>query len=257
MAGSADAAAPTFEAAEDETSVSFTISSDMRLADRIVAESRHFLNRMGFETFSEFKLVLRELLINAIEHGNKSRADKQVACAIAMRPNAVFKITVSDQGEGFDHKALDMSIPKDSKQIRNRGYAIINAFSKKIEFNDAGNQVSAYVKVHQETRFDVSDEGGWTVIRPSGDITAAVADKFRTLLDRHADQGRTRFRFDFEKVQDLDSVGLSSFLILHKMLSDKGPELEIINVNKDLNHFFRMTRLDRIYAIRTSSKGDA
>ncbi len=246
----------TFEIVENGASIAFTLSSQMHLVDRVVAESRRFLKKHGFETFSEFKLVLRELLINAVEHGNRNQPDQAAGCTISILPGDLFKIEVSDQGGGFDYNSLDMSIPKNSRQVRNRGYAIINAFSKKIEFNDKGNKVTAYVKIHQETQFQVTEENEWKNIRPSGDITASVADKFRTLLKELVEEGCVKFRFDFEKVQDIDSVGLSTFLILDKTLAGEPSELEIINAGEDLNHFFRMTRLDRIYSIRPTCKGD-
>ncbi len=258
-APSPDAPPRTFTVTEDDASIRFEISSEMSLVDRIAADSRRFLNKLGFETFSEFKLVLRELLINAIEHGNRNQPDRIALCTIALLPGgdgAVFKIEVTDEGEGFDHRSLDMSIPEDERQVRNRGFAIINAFSRKIEFNETGNQVAAYVRLERETRFDVTEDGDWTVIRPTGDITAAVADKFRALLDRRVENGCTRFRFDLARVQDIDSVGLSAFLLLHKILSDRNPKLELDNVGGDLRRFFRMIRLDRTYTIRTHEKGE-
>jgi len=250
--------ARTYAATEDDGSIRFEISSEMQLVDRVAADVRRFLTKLGFETFSEFKLVLRELLINAIEHGNRNQPDRIAACAVSPLPggDGVFKIEVTDEGEGFDHRGLDMTIPEDARQVRHRGYAIINAFSRKIEFNEAGNRVAAYVKLARETRFEVEEDGDWTVIRPTGDITAAVADKFRALLDRRVEKGRTRFRFDLARVRDIDSVGLSAFLILHKILSDRDPKLELENVGDDLRRFFRMIRLDRSYAIRTPEKGD-
>ncbi len=252
-----DAPPKTFAVTEEDGMIRFEISSEMHLVDRVVGESRRFLNGLGYETFSEFKLVLRELLINAIEHGNRNRPDLTAACAITLLPNDVFEISVADQGDGFDHRGLDMAIPQDSRQIRNRGYAIINAYSMKIEFNETGNRVSAYVRIDRETRFETAEEGEWMVIRPTGDITAAVADKFRTLLDRCVEKGHTRFRFDLEQVQDIDSVGLSAFLILHKILSGRPVALEMENVNDDLRQFFRMIRLDQTYTIRPRGKGDA
>ncbi len=254
-----EAPARAYTVTEDDASIRFEISSEMQLVDRVAADARRFLTKLGFETFSEFKLVLRELLINAIEHGNRNQSDRIATCAVTLLPGgdgAVFKIEVADEGEGFDHRGLDMTIPEDARQVRHRGYAIINAFSRKIEFNEPGNRVAAYVKLERETRFDVTEDGDWTVIRPTGDITAAVADKFRALLDRRVEKGRTRFRFDLARVQDIDSVGLSSFLLLHKILSDRDPKLELDNVGDDLRRFFRMIRLDRSYTIRSPRKGN-
>lgn len=240
-----------FNIKENRTKIEFQISSEMINVDRIVREVREFLQQLGMEVFSEFKVVLRELLINAIEHGNKNQEQKKVVCIVDQLEAELFRVQVKDQGNGFAYKDLDMSMPEDPENLRNRGYALIKAFTEDIKFNKKGNQITAYVKIGLKTGFDVTEVDGWQVIYPSGDITAAVADEFRVLLNELVRQGNSKYRFDLSRVQDLDSISLSVLIVLSKMLNKKVGKalLEIINAKPDLLNLFRITRLDRIYQI--------
>lgn len=238
-----------FQMEQNDSSISFVISSDMSLVDRLVNYAHDFIKQFGYDVFSEFRIVLRELLINAVEHGNKNIPHKTVTCNITKLDDSIFKITVIDEGEGFDYSQIDMSISKDMNQVRHRGLAIIKSFSKKVEFNPKGNQVSAYLQLHKKTYFDVTQDHQWIIFKPSGDITASVADAFRTLLNEYVEKGFTKFKFDFINVRDMDSVSLSILIVLNKILSAKNPKLEIIHVCEDLYDLFRMTQIDKTYRI--------
>lgn len=48
--------------------------------------------------------ILRELMINAVEHGNKMDMNKRVSCIVTYS-EAELKIDVSDEGEGFIYKS--------------------------------------------------------------------------------------------------------------------------------------------------------
>lgn len=240
-----------FESIESDTSITYLLSSKMLLADRVIQETKNFLKRLGFEAFSEFNLILRELLINAVEHGSKNTASKTITCSVKHMRDVLFELTVTDQGKGFDYNKLDMEIPTDIGKLRKRGYAFIHAFSEKIEFNDKGNQVTVYHNTFKETGFDTIIDKDCLVICPSGDITASAMQKFGTLLKKNVQAGTRKFRFDLLKVAEIDSVGLSAFIVLNKMLLKTGekPGLEIINANPEIAELFYMTNLDKAYKI--------
>jgi anti-anti-sigma factor len=236
---------------ESPAAILFTISSEMRLVDQVIRESQNFLRSYGISEFSGFKLVLRELLNNAVEHGNYSIAERTVSCSIEHIGDKRFKITVQDEGKGFDYNNLVMALPDNPRQIRNRGYALVNAFSDQIDFNDKGNRVSAYITFIEETTYDVVKQGSWQIIIPSGNLTAATADQLRIRLVELLDKGHARFRFDFKHVEDIDSVSLSVLIIFARTLSTKesAGKLQVVNMNRDLQDLFHMTRMDQIYNI--------
>ncbi len=240
-----------FNVNENNNSIDFEISSEMRMVDHVAHECREFLKKYNVMCFSNPKLVLRELLINAIEHGNRNIAESKVVCKIEHLENFRFKMLALDQGDGFDYNSLDMELPDDPDQLRNRGYALINAFTEKIEFNEKGNGITVYLNLNPETEYEVETAGEWQVIKPSGSITASTADKFRLILVSLLKENKSMFRFDFKNVEDIDSVSLSVLVCFAKMAGkeNNASRLEMLNANKNLVNLFKMTRLDRKYVI--------
>lgn len=223
----------------------------MRMVDHIVHECHEFFKKYNVTSFSNPKLVLRELLINAIEHGNHNIVESKVTCTVEHIESYRFKITVEDQGDGFNYKSLSMELPENPDQLRNRGYALLNVFSEKIEFNDKGNSIIVYINLNPETEYKVESSGEGKIIKPTGDITASTADKFRIILLGLLKDNNKMYRFDFKNVEDIDSVSLSVLVCFAKMTGEKGKNatLEIINANKDLVSLFKMTRMDKKYRI--------
>lgn len=227
------------------------MSSELRLVDRIIKEVRGFFEHHGVKDESNLKLILREMLNNAVEHGNKSQENKTVTCKISRLEGKRFRIDVQDEGEGFEYKNLDPRLPEDPKQIRNRGFSLIDTFSDEIVFNKPGNKITVYVTITDEVVFDSHEENGTVVITPSGSLTASIADQFREFLQKLHEAGTDHFRFDFKQVEDIDSVCLSVLIVLSKTVTreDRNHQLEIVNANKDLVMLFKLTRMDELYTI--------
>ncbi|OGV45286.1 MAG: hypothetical protein A2017_08770 [Lentisphaerae bacterium GWF2_44_16] len=162
-----------FKIEENESSVKFVISSEMKLVERVVKLSREFIERENPRGFSGIKLIIRETMINAIEHGNKNIAALLVQCSIEQLNARRFKISVTDEGEGFDYRNINLAIPEDPLKIRHRGLPLVNALADSMEFNEKGNEVSAYFTIQTGTEFIIEKSEDMNVIRPTGDITAA------------------------------------------------------------------------------------
>lgn len=241
-----------FEINESNEKISFTFAAVMANVNRIIEESHIFFHQLdiGTSEMSNLNLVLRELVNNAIEHGSHSIADKKIQCDIEHLGKKRFKIIVEDEGEGFDHQAIDWEIPLDPRQTRNRGFALINTFADQIKFNESGNRSTVFMSLGRETGFDVRTQNGFQVIAPAGDLTAVQEKSLRTLLEQMIDEGHRCYRFDFSNVGDIDSIILSVFIVFSKMIAKTGDwKLEICNLNPDLRKLFQVTRVDRIYTV--------
>lgn len=243
---------------EAKDSISFSISSEMKLVDRIVKEARDFLAANGMEEgFSGVKLVLRELLINAVEHGNLKIPAKKAFCELRTLSPELCLIRVEDEGDGFNWRELKLQIPDDPSKIRNRGFPLVNAIADKLEFNEKGNETKAYVSLQRKTAYKSSrQDDGWTLVEPSGDITAASSEILRETLHKLVASGMEKCRFDFAKVSDIDSVGLSALIILSRAMAERGtaaPKLEVVNAAPDIKRLFEMTMLDSVYKIEGRS----
>ena len=108
----------------------------------VMAKCDGFLQRSRSPLFYKATIVLRELLLNAIVHGNGEDPLKLVACSIEIRESEGLIIRVEDQGNGFDRDEVDMSLPDRAKHIRRRGYPLIRALAARLSFNRKGNRVT-------------------------------------------------------------------------------------------------------------------
>jgi anti-sigma regulatory factor (Ser/Thr protein kinase)/anti-anti-sigma regulatory factor len=241
-----------FNLTEESQCLKIELGSEMRHVDMVILEARRFLEKCcSCENSLEFNIVLRELLINAVEHGNLGIPERQILVVIVELGGNRFQITVHDEGKGFDHRQLNLIVPDDPRQIRGRGLSLVHDLTREMEFNGQGNMVRVIIHIDTETDFAVVEREGLQIIRPSGDITARVAGKLKELLFGLVARGHTYFRFDFQKVRELDSVGLSIFIVLARTLEEKGrrPHLEIINADQNLRGLLQITRVDAVYRL--------
>ncbi len=236
---------------ENSDYINFEFSSDLKYVDRVVEDSIDFLKSKDIGSHSDFKLVLRELIINGIEHGNKNDTSKTVKCKISKVGNLRFSIEVEDEGDGFDYAKLDFKMPDDPDQHRNRGIPFINTLADQIDFNESGNKITVVFSFYNETQFDVTTDEGVLTITPSGNITSGIADNFRVILLESLDENNPNITFNFSKVEDLDSISLSLLITFAKMFSRKfsDKQINVTNANKDIKNLFTLTRINKFYNI--------
>ena len=229
----------------------------MRLGSRVqdvgdaIRDLRDFLDEAERREDSGLVLVFRELVNNAVEHGNKKVEDLPVDVEILRLSPGRFRVSVEDRGGGFDFKALDMSLPDDPTQVRHRGLALANSFADEIMFHEPGNKVTAWLTLPRNAVFTVAEEDGWCVIRPSDDVTADSADDFRNLMADLVQEDRDKYRFDLSEVREIDSIGLSLFIVFANMVRRRSAnaELEVVNVIPEVAKLFHMIRLTRIFRV--------
>ncbi len=138
--------------AENGGVMSFTIISDLACIHAVIQKVEEFIREHGAENAWQVSVVLRELLSNAIVHGNHNDPARSVQCEIKHVGSEGFRITVEDEGEGFDYASLDTSLPDDFRAIGPRGYILIRNLCSSVEFNKRGNRVSACVETPTQNR---------------------------------------------------------------------------------------------------------
>ena len=73
-------------------------------------------------------LAIREAMVNAVAHGNHYSPDKQVRFILERRADAV-KVTIIDQGEGFDpNRVPDPTQGQNLMRDSGRGLLLMQAF---------------------------------------------------------------------------------------------------------------------------------
>jgi len=102
----------------------------------------------------EIKVILNELLQNAIKHGNKEDSSKSVEVSVGITANNHAYFIVEDEGEGYDRESacekqydpVEMPDICDLKES-GRGILIVRSLCDKIIFNKKGNKVIVFKKL--------------------------------------------------------------------------------------------------------------
>ena len=130
---------------QSDTTIFFRACSLPQDVVCILEKTKRFFSQRDICDFHEFSIVQRELLNNALDHGNRFSPDLKILCSIEILESNKVKLIVEDGGKGFCHASLDVPTPNNLKKINRRGYILINAFSENIEFNKKGNRVTVYL----------------------------------------------------------------------------------------------------------------
>ena len=105
---------------------SSTLQSEVELVDDVEESVRRFAHDVGFEEADRYfiGLAVREMLINAIKHGNRFDKNKSVGLRLS-RNGAGITIEITDQGEGFRLESVpDPHLPENQERSSGRGIAI-------------------------------------------------------------------------------------------------------------------------------------
>lgn len=80
----------------------------------------------------KINFVLREIMNNAVEHGNKFDEEKKITCEVFVENN-VLSFEVEDEGEGIDLSSNPFSVDHDYiLRERNRGMKVIEDLNFRI-----------------------------------------------------------------------------------------------------------------------------
>ena len=101
----------------------------------------HFPSLPSGETF-EMKLILSELLFNAVIHGNNCDRDKFVTIKLEVVQSSI-SVIVKDEGEGFNYRTLMQSFSVDENLFgeHGRGIRLVFKLADNLIFNEAGNEI--------------------------------------------------------------------------------------------------------------------
>lgn len=120
-----------------------TIPSDLDAGHASIEELMNALESAGWEGRDVFhiQMAIEEAVVNAIEHGNKRDASKEVHILFVVSSDSV-EMTVSDQGAGFDHRNVaDPTEEERLDQPRGRGVLLIRELMSESQYNEKGNTV--------------------------------------------------------------------------------------------------------------------
>ena len=96
---------------KDASSITMEMPSDRSLTTQAINACCNFLTERGITLITRFSVVLKELLDNAILHGNKNDKNLRVKCNLTDLENGCFSMSVEDEGEGFDYHDINTQLP--------------------------------------------------------------------------------------------------------------------------------------------------
>ncbi|MCC5908185.1 MAG: ATP-binding protein [Balneolaceae bacterium] len=98
------------------------------------------------ETTGNLMLLLSEAVTNAIVHGNKLDASKQVIAEVQIEPEKVIS-TVKDHGEGFDPAATKDPLAEENLlKEGGRGVFLIHEIADSVEYLENGTKIRFVIK---------------------------------------------------------------------------------------------------------------
>ena len=101
-------------------------------------------------------------------------------------------------------------------------------------------------------QLQTEQQGEYTLARPQVTrLDAAAASGLRNATADLANQGQVRVVLDLAGVEFVDSSGLGALIHMHKTLEPLG-RLVLCNVDPRVAQLFKVTRLERVFAIATT-----
>lgn len=93
---------------------------------------------------------------------------------------------------------------------------------------------------------------GVVVVDVGGSVDVYTAPTLRAGLDAQLQEGHTRFVVDLEDVEFLDSTGLGVLVARLKVVRHQHGWLRLVCTNDKILRVFRITGLDKVFAIHHS-----
>lgn len=124
------------------------LGANPQMVRELVAEIMSCINawhHLEEEEDYEFRLIINELIVNGIVHGNKCFDDKLLTIIIHALDDNTISICIRDQGMGFDYRKIEKGVfPCDSFLLleRGRGLKIVQSICDDITFSKNGSWIS-------------------------------------------------------------------------------------------------------------------
>lgn len=114
---------------------------------KVILKRLEMISGIDADQQFDIRVILSELLQNAIKHGNANDTSKKVLVDVWL-DSSVLVICVTDQGQGFDVKRIfeekDRLSGSDPQAMdeSGRGLLIVQSLCDEIQFNPAGNAIT-------------------------------------------------------------------------------------------------------------------
>jgi anti-anti-sigma factor len=227
-----------------------TIPSCMEEAESLCLKIRAFFQAAGLaERSFAVELLARECLTNAVIHGNRNAADKQVVLSLTVGREWI-RLRVSDEGQGFAwRKALLKR--SDTTASCGRGLKLYALYAERVRFSRSGNQIELWIRkakrrgkgISKMAAYVVEQEGQQGSVRLQGDLTAITVPDLQADLKEMLDKGARELVFDLSNSAILDSSGMGLLIAAANSVAPQGGKVHVTNVAPDIFRLLQSMRL--------------
>ncbi len=141
---------PTYPSTPGCSSIELRFSSLRELVPGICLASSAFAAGPGGGEMPKVNLVLRELLGNAIEHGNHNDPRRSVVCRVTRLSPQSVELSVTDEGLGFTADDVDLQFLDSPSDSSRGGLRLVNALSDSLRFELGGRRTVCQVSWNTE-----------------------------------------------------------------------------------------------------------
>lgn len=139
------------------TKVPSDISVVCETVHDIICYVRKYYGDLAEENLFEIKVIINELILNAIKHGNKLDCSKFVKIKAGITRDDYMFLLIEDEGKGHSCKCIPESKQSiiDINDVCNmketgRGILIVKSLCDRLKFNEKGNKVVILKKLIKE-----------------------------------------------------------------------------------------------------------
>jgi len=137
-----------------------SISNVREAVEEVICYLQNIYGSIEECTLFELKVILNELILNAIKHGIREDDSKYVKIAASLTKDGCAVLTVEDEGEGYDYRCVinRNNTVQDLMDICNaketgRGILIVKNLCDSIRFNKKGNRIIVVKKLCRHKQF--------------------------------------------------------------------------------------------------------
>lgn len=236
-----------FDIKEENNRLQITISSELQLVDKVLDCFEPHTQDLESSQIFALKLITKELLCNAISHGNQNQIEKTVTVIFTRLSNRLF-LQVEDQGQGFQTKNIDWEISQDATNPRNRGLAMVNHYADSIDFNSSGTQISTWIKTAQQTQFELKKIEDFVTLFIDGNLGVSNIGELESHLNQCSDFHED-IHIDMSRVLEIDSMAIGALLSFGYNFSKKKTShtIRLLNTQKEIEILLNFVHANKFF----------
>ena len=117
-----------------------SLTENIRIIESFIDNAKEKY-QLDDDIYGNIMIAVTESVNNAIVHGNKNIADKNVSLSLVLQESSI-KFIVQDEGGGFNFEKLpDPTSPDNVDKPSGRGIFLMKHLSDEVEFKDYGRVV--------------------------------------------------------------------------------------------------------------------